>query len=85
MVPRAGFEPATTPEVAFSSYDDFLNDLEDFKLFAKSKLNFSQEQSIITRANLELSCETEQPLPTRAFNSTLKRRNKSASWTTSQT
>jgi len=41
-VPRAGFEPATTPEVSFSSYEDFLRDLEDFKLFSKSKLNFSQ-------------------------------------------
>jgi hypothetical protein len=42
MVSRAGFETATTPEVSFSSYEDFLNDLEDFKLSAKSKLNFSQ-------------------------------------------
>ena len=42
LVPRAGFEPATTPEVFFSSYEDVLRDLEDFKLFAKSKLNFSQ-------------------------------------------
>jgi integrase len=41
-MPRAGFEPATTPTVSFSSYEDFLSDLEDFKLFAKSKLNFSQ-------------------------------------------
>jgi hypothetical protein len=41
-MPRAGFEPATTPAVSFSSYEAFLSDLEDFKLFAKSKLNFSQ-------------------------------------------
>ena len=43
-MPRAGFEPATTRQetVRFSSYEDFIGDLEDFKLFAKSKLNFSQ-------------------------------------------
>ena len=41
-VPRAGFEPATTEIISFSDYEQFLRDLEDFKLFAKSKLNFSQ-------------------------------------------
>jgi integrase len=40
MVPRAGFEPATT--VSFSNSKEFLKDLENFKLFAKAKLNFSQ-------------------------------------------
>jgi integrase len=39
-MPRAGFEPATT--VSFSNNKEFLKDLEDFKLFAKAKLNFSQ-------------------------------------------
>jgi integrase len=44
VVPRAGFEPATTRQdlVSFDNYEQFLKDLEDFKLFAKSKLNFSQ-------------------------------------------
>jgi integrase len=45
-VPRAGFEPATTPKemaaVSFLNNKAFLTDLEDFKLFAKAKLNFSQ-------------------------------------------
>ncbi len=40
MVPRAGFEPATT--LSFSDNKQILKDLEDFRLFAKSKLNFSQ-------------------------------------------
>jgi integrase len=39
-VPRAGFEPATT--VSFSNNKEFLRDLENFKLFAKAKLNLSQ-------------------------------------------
>jgi integrase len=39
-MPRAGFEPATT--VCFSNNKDFLRDLENFKLFSKSKLNLSQ-------------------------------------------
>ena len=39
MVPRAGFEPATTEELIFSDNEQFL---EDFRLFAKAKLNFSQ-------------------------------------------
>ena len=39
-MPRAGFEPATT--VSFSNNREFLRDLEDFKLFAKAKLNLSQ-------------------------------------------
>jgi integrase len=39
-VPRAGFEPATT--VSFSNNKKFLRDLENFKLFAKAKLNLSQ-------------------------------------------
>ena len=39
-MPRAGFEPATI--VLFSNNKEFLKDLEDFKLFAKAKLNFSQ-------------------------------------------
>ena len=45
MVPRAGFEPATTEQdlVSFNDNEQFLKDLEDFKLFAKSKLNFSRE------------------------------------------
>jgi integrase len=39
-MPRAGFEPAIT--VSFSNNKAFLSDLEDFKLFAKSKLNLSR-------------------------------------------
>ena len=39
-MPRAGFEPATT--FSFSNNKEFLRDLEDFKLFAKSKLNLSR-------------------------------------------
>jgi integrase len=39
-VPRAGFEPATT--VSFSDNRQILKDLEDFRLFAKAKLSFSQ-------------------------------------------
>ena len=39
-MPRAGFEPATT--VSFSNNKEFLRDLENFKLFAKAKLNLSQ-------------------------------------------
>jgi integrase len=39
-MPRAGFEPATT--VSFSNKKEFLRDLENFKLFAKAKLNLSQ-------------------------------------------
>jgi integrase len=42
VVPRAGFEHATTPVISFLSYEDFLRDLEDFKLFAKSKQNLTQ-------------------------------------------
>jgi integrase len=42
VVPRAGFEPATTEELIFSDNEQFLEDLEDFRLFAKAKLNFSQ-------------------------------------------
>jgi integrase len=40
VVPRAGFEPATT--VSFSDNKEISKDLEDFKLFAKAKLNLSQ-------------------------------------------
>jgi hypothetical protein len=40
-MPRAGFEPATT--VSFSNNKQFLRDLENFKLFAKAKLNLSRE------------------------------------------
>lgn len=40
MVSRAGFEPATT--LSFSDNKQILKDLEDFRLFAKAKLNFSQ-------------------------------------------
>ena len=40
MVPRAGFEPATT--LSFSDNKQILKDLEGFRLFAKAKLNFSQ-------------------------------------------
>lgn len=36
-MPRAGFEPATT--VSFSNNKEFLRDLDNFKLFAKAKLN----------------------------------------------
>jgi integrase len=39
-MPRAGFEPATT--ASFSNKKEFLMDLENFKLFAKAKLNLSQ-------------------------------------------
>jgi integrase len=39
-MPRAGFEPAIT--ISFSNNKAFLSDLEDFKLFAKSKLNLSR-------------------------------------------
>ena len=39
-MPRAGFEPATT--VSFSNNKEFLKDLQNFKLFAKAKLNYSQ-------------------------------------------
>ena len=40
LVSRAGFEPATT--LSFSDNKQILKDLEDFRLFAKAKLNFSQ-------------------------------------------
>ena len=39
-MPRVWFEPATT--VRFSDKKEFLRDLEDFRLLAKAKLNFSQ-------------------------------------------
>jgi hypothetical protein len=39
-VPRARFELATT--ASFSNNKEFLRDLENFKLFAKAKLNLSQ-------------------------------------------
>jgi len=44
MVPRAGFEHATTGQefLPFPNYEDFLNDLEDFKLYCTSKLNLTR-------------------------------------------
>jgi len=41
-VPRAGFEPATTKQASLGNWSDFQRDLEDYKLFLKSKMNFSQ-------------------------------------------
>ena len=41
MVPRAGLEPATT--VLYVDTENMLKDLEDFKLFARAKLNLSKE------------------------------------------
>jgi hypothetical protein len=41
-VPRAGFEPATTKQASFGNWDEYQQDLEDFKLFLKSKMNFTQ-------------------------------------------
>ena len=41
-VPRAGFEPATTKQASFGNWDEFQRDVENYKLFLKSKMNFSQ-------------------------------------------
>ena len=42
VVPRAGFEPPTTNQDSLGNWNDFQRDLEDYKLFLKSKMNFSQ-------------------------------------------
>ena len=63
-MPRAGFEPATTERVSFGDYEQFLRDLEEFKLFAKSKLNFSLSLSLVlTNANIYAFARTHTPPP----------------------
>jgi hypothetical protein len=75
-VSRAGFEPATT--VSFSNNKEFLRDLEDFKLFAKAKLNFSQGTVYHYTSKIRTFMRIEKLLLIKMFRATLKRRNKNA-------